>query len=51
MELFLLLVFTLLAFFLFLTVFVGCLPRPTLSPVARSRGFHHTSGTVQPSDY
>jgi hypothetical protein len=29
MELFLLLAFTRLVFFLFLTIFVGCLPRPT----------------------
>jgi hypothetical protein len=30
MELFLLLAFTHLAFSLFLTIFAGCLPRPTL---------------------
>jgi NADPH:quinone reductase-like Zn-dependent oxidoreductase len=26
-------------------------PDPFLSPVARSHGFHHASGTFQPSDY
>jgi hypothetical protein len=52
MELFLLLVFTLLAFSLFLTIFVGCLPRPNSvagCPVAwLSPRF---IGTIQPSDY
>jgi len=52
MELFLLLVFTLLAFSLFLTIFAGCLSRPNsvagcpvtwLSP--------RFIGTIQPSDY
>jgi hypothetical protein len=39
-----------LAFRLSSTVFVGCLPRHTLPPLAWSRGFHRTSGTTQPSD-
>jgi len=26
-------------------------PDPLLSPIARSRGFSHASGTTQPSDY
>jgi hypothetical protein len=26
-------------------------PDPIPSPVARSRDFHHASGTIQPSDY
>jgi len=52
MELFLLLAFTHLVSFLFLTIFAGCLPRPNsvagcpvtwLSP--------RFIGTIQPSDY
>lgn len=39
-----------LAFRLSSTVFVGCLPRHTLPPLAWSRGFHRASGTTQPSD-
>ena len=40
-----------LAFCLSPTVFAGRLPRPTPSPIARSRGFRRASGTTQPSDY
>jgi hypothetical protein len=52
MELFLLLAFTHLASF-FLPDHLRRLafPDPIPSPVARSRDFHHASGTIQPSDY
>ena len=33
------------------TTFASRLPRPTRLPIARSRGFHHASGTIRPSDY
>src|SRR5580704_12257577 len=33
------------------TVFAGRLPRHTLPPGFWSRGFHHASGTIRPSDY
>jgi hypothetical protein len=39
-----------LAFRLSSTVFVGWLPRHTLSPLSWSCGFHRTCGTTQPSD-
>jgi hypothetical protein len=37
--------------FLFPTAFVGCLPDPPLSPVARSRRFRRALGTTQPPAY